>query len=99
MRLREANPKRLYDREQRTLAKLARIARNDCVYGGARAMVLVERLKRMGSRLDIDNVVSQAYASSTGTAEDYIAYECPECGNTCMGIHAAYACCNPYADD
>jgi hypothetical protein len=97
-RLKECNPSKLYDRGQRAIAKLARIARCDCVNGGARALVIADRLAAMGAAEDYGAVVSAAYTSSTGCAPDYLAYECPECGSACMGIEAALSCCQPTDD-
>lgn len=92
-KLKESHPDNLPDREQRAMAKMARIARCDCWHGGARAMVLAERLSAMGSRINYDSVVSEAYASNTGRAASYLAFECPECGCAHMGEDAAFACC------
>src|SRR5262245_980341 len=93
MRLIEANPDQL-PRESRAIAKLARIARCDVQFGGARALVICKRLELMGSTVDYDNVVSAAYSSSTGSAREYLAFECPECGCAHLGEENALACCN-----
>ena len=93
MKLTEANPNRLYQRDQRAMAKLARIARCDVNFGGAKAKVIADRLDAMGSTIDYYAVVSEAYGSSTGAAIDYLAYKCPECGNVVMGAHNAQLCC------
>ena len=91
--LQELSPDKLYDRGERALAKLARIARCDVHFGGAKAMTIADRLANMGSQLAVHDVVSKAYSSSTGTASDFIAYACPECGNPRLGKEAAYNCC------
>lgn len=93
MNLTEARPNALYDRAERATARFARIARCDAWHGGAIAMVKLRRLKRSANYRQYDAAVSQAYASSTGTAPDYLAYECPECGSARLGQDAAYACC------
>ena len=93
MRIKETNPNNIFDIEQRAYAKLARIARCDVHFGGAKAMVLARRMEAINPLNDAMSVVSQAYASSTGNAEDYLSYECPECGSPCAGIENALQCC------
>lgn len=95
--LKQASPSRLTNLDERAQAKLARIAQCDCIHGGARALVLAKRLT--GSHIDFDSVVSAAYTSSTGTASEYLPYECPECGRVCLGESAAYACCSENKND
>lgn len=97
--LQEISPDKLSDRGERALAKLARIARFDVNFGGAKALVIADRLAKMGSTLDAHTVVGEAYCSSTGTARDFTAYACPECGSPCFGEDAAFICCSAIYDD
>lgn len=97
--LQELRPNKLYDRGERALAKLARIARNDVYFGGAKSVVIADRLVAMGSQLPLHDVVGEAYSSSIGTASGFMAYACPECGNPCLGEEAAYACCSAVYDE
>ena len=90
--MKEVSPYKLTGHD-RALARLAWIARHDVIWGGARAMVLANRLKG-----DFQDVVSEAYTSVTGTAENYIAYECNECGQAHLGKDNALRCCQ-YDDD
>ena len=94
--LQELSPDKLYDRGERALAKLARIARNDVYFGGAKAAVIADRLVNMGSQLALHDVVQEAYCSSNGIARNFQAYACPECGSSCFGEEAAYSCCSAY---
>ena len=92
-RIPEANFRLLPDRQERSLAHMAVLARHDVYCGAAQALVLAERLRRMRSGLDYAAVISQAYTSSRGLAPDYLAYECPECGSVHAGCDAALHCC------
>lgn len=98
MKLREANPNQLSDREQRACAKLARIARGDTIFGGAKAMVIAKRARNMHCQFPALNVVSDVYSASNYSCGDWGAYECPECGQAHLGTEAAYACCQPCED-
>lgn len=83
----------LHDREDRTVARIATIARNNTVFGGASALVYAKRLARLGGA-DLEYVVSDVYARSSGQAHsEYEAFECPECGTACLGSQAAYRHC------
>ena len=93
MNLKECSPRALHDRTERAQAKLARIARVDCWHGGAKALVLANRLERMGSQIDPQAVVSAAYTNTRGNARQYLAYECPECGSPVQGADNAYQHC------
>lgn len=93
MKLREANPSKLYDRHDRACAKLARIARGDTIHGGARAMVLAKRLEAMGSKVPADQIVGDVYSASNYSCGEWGSYECPECGSAHLGQSAALACC------
>ena len=93
MKLTEVHPNRLYDPAQRVCAKLARIARVDAWNGGAKALCMVNRLELSPYHAEYLAAVTQAYHSLTGTASNYLAYECPECGSACMGEDAVYECC------
>ena len=92
MKLEKADYRRL-NRDDRALAKLALIARHDCYSGSAKAMVIARRLNSMGTELPVDDVVSAAYSSTTGTASEFMPYECPECGSACLGETEAYQHC------
>jgi len=95
MKLKEAHPSKLYDRTERACAKLARIARADTVFGGAKALVIADRLDRMGSRVPAQAVVGDVYAASNYSCGEWGAYACPECGTAYLGPDKAYACCDP----
>lgn len=87
----------LSDREERAVARLAQKARLDTIDGGASALVLAQRADHMGwhscGRSALE-VVSIVYSASTGRHHtDLEAWECPECGNACLGMDAAMACC------
>ena len=99
MKLREGNISDL-PRDQRAIAKLARIARCNVYFGGASALVKAERLVSMGADNIYLDVVSAAYSDSQGNAPEYLPYECPECGTTHLGRSAAYQCCQEtYTDE
>jgi hypothetical protein len=86
--------RRLRSRDERAQAKLALIARNDTVFGGAKAMVVARRLKNMGSQLDLEGIVSDVYSASDWTVTPrWMALECPECGMVHLGMEAAQECC------
>lgn len=93
MKLKECSPDELASREDRAIAKLARIARGDTVHGGAKALVLAKRLNGMNSQVPADEVVGEVYSLSNYTCGRFGAYECPECGSAHLGTEAAYACC------
>ena len=94
MKIEESNISDLQDRNDRAIAKLARIARNDTVFGGARALVLADRLEAMGSQIDAHEIVGNVYAASNWTVtDDYKVCMCPECGQTVLGVEAALNCC------
>jgi len=90
-----ANWNELYDPQERAIARLAGIARNDCWQGGCSAMMLSDKAQALDLPFsgEASNAVSQAYSSGTGTASDYLAYECPECGSVVLGEDNAYAHC------
>ena len=92
--------KKLANREDRATAKLALIARNDTIYGGARAKTLAARLNRIGSNIPADDVVSEVYSLSNYTCGRFSVCECPECGQVYLGADAAAECCaEMFADD
>ncbi len=99
MRLKEASPSRLFDRHDRAVAKLARIARVDTIHGGARALVLERRLIAMGSDVPDTGVVSSVYGASNYSCGEFGAYECPECGTAHLGTERAYACCSQQEEE
>lgn len=85
--------KHLTDRNERTVARIATMAINNTVFGGASAMVKSKRLFAMGGQ-DVRHVVSDVYSSSTGRSHsEHSAWECPECGGANLGITAAIKCC------
>ena len=94
MKLEEGAPADLTDRAERECAKLARIARGDTVHGGARAMVIAKRANAMGCRFPADEVVSEVYSLSNWTCGRFGVYRCPECGQSYLGMDAAYNCCS-----
>ena len=96
-----ASCRRLHKAEgARTLATLAAQARIDTLYGGAKALVIAERLERMGTRLPALEVVSSVYSASTGKhSEQWEAWECLECGAVHLGSEAAMQCCAPVLED
>jgi hypothetical protein len=86
--------KNLLDKDDRTTAKLARIATNNTVFGGCSAMVMANRLDAMGGHIDASGVVSNVYAASIGRAlPEYRVCCCPECGCTVLGEDTALQCC------
>jgi len=94
MKLKEAHPNTLADPYERACAKLARIARHDTIHGGARALVLAERMDaRRGAQVPANAIVGGVYATSNYSCGDWGAYECPECGQSHLGNEAAYRCC------
>lgn len=90
--MKEVNPNLLINRVERATAKLARIARCDVFFGGARAFVLAKRMKF--KHVPAMEVVSAAYTDNLGNARDYLAYACDECGQAHLGINSAMNCCN-----
>ena len=98
MRLKPARWSELHSRDERTVARIERIARNDTIWGGAKAMVLSKRLADMGGQ-DVGWVVASVYCASTGKPHpDYSAWECPECGSAHLGQENAYKCCQNTED-
>ncbi len=92
MKLKETNPKNLENKHERACARLARIARNDTVFGGARALTIANRCKY--KKIPADVIVSDVYHRSNYSCGEWGAYECPECGQTHLGTEAALNCCN-----
>jgi predicted RNA-binding Zn-ribbon protein involved in translation (DUF1610 family) len=50
-------------------------------------------------RAEYQDVVSAAYTNSRGEAIEYLAFQCPECGNACMGKDTAAQHCQQEFDD
>ena len=94
MKLAEAHPDELYDRYERACAKLARIARHDTIHGGARALVLANRLKNLRSEVPANDIVGTIYGASNYSCGEWGAYEFPECGQAHLGTEKALACCS-----
>jgi hypothetical protein len=97
MKLAEGKIADLQDRDDRTIAQLAKQATIDTLFGGARALVLAKRLDRMGSPVNCEGVVGDVYSASTGrTPADYTATVCPECGTVVLGEETAIQHCGGY---
>ena len=89
----------LHDRTERGCARLAAIARNDTIFGGARAMVLAQRLSRLNSPIPAHEIVGDVYSASTGRWHPtWEAFECRECGQARLGLNAAMSCCDEFND-
>ncbi len=94
---------------ERAISKLALLARGDCIHGGASALTLADRLTfgklrfedKQYQQPDVSyhDIVSAAYASSTGEVTQYLPYECPECGQARLGETAALECCANIDDE
>lgn len=92
MNLKPASYDRLFG-EEKAIAKVAAIARGDTIWGGAKALVMTAKGKRL-ERLSY--VVSDVYSRSTGKhSREFEAWECPECGQAHLGQEKAFACCRP----
>jgi len=99
MQIKEGKINDITDRKDRATAKLARMARNDCVFGGAKALVIADRLNNMNSEIDAQQIVSDVYTTCDGlTPAQYRPSICPECGQTQLGEDAALNCCYPDYD-
>ena len=95
MKLKEAHPSQLATLYERACAALARIARADTIYGGARALVLARRMeRRKSSQVPANEIVSAVYSASNYSCGEWGAYKCPECGTAHLGTEAAYRCCS-----
>lgn len=94
MKLKVVSPNLLSNRYDRACAKLAKIALNDTITGNARALILSKRLQRIDSDIPANDIVSDVYSLSNWTCgAHWSAFECPECGQACLGQEAALACC------
>ena len=83
---------------ERSTVRLARIATADTIYGGARALVLANACDRLGVKfidgVSAKEIVSDVYSRSTGNeSRQFGGWKCPECGQSHVGIDAAFACC------
>ena len=88
----------LEHRDDRTVARIARIAINNTVFGGWSALGLAKRLAAMGGQ-DVQYVVSDVYSASTGRDHpEHSAWECPECGSAYLGQESARRCCEEQDD-
>ena len=90
--LTEVDPRTQPPSAERAMAKLARIARADTFFGGARALVLLKRLQGFVAA-DYDYVVGEVYGHSNGTVCGIGFYECPECSSIVFGESDAYNHC------
>jgi hypothetical protein len=91
MKLKETSPKNLTNRYERACARLARIARNNTVFGGASALLIAKRCKF--KIFPADEIVSDVYRASNYSCGKWGAYECPECGQAHLGEDSALGCC------
>lgn len=85
--------KLLSNRDDRASAKLALIARNDTIYGGAKALLIAKRLNAMRSNVPADEIVGEVYSLSNYTCGRFAVCECPECGSAHLGAESAAQCC------
>ena len=100
---------RLTDLIEQKIAALAGNARMDTIHGGARS--LREAKEADANKEDFgdysaEEIVGDVYSASTGKpSPKYEAWECPNCGNACLGQEAANKCClendeaDVYAED
>ena len=77
MEPKELNSSALPQGPQRAACKLAKIAARDVYFGGARALVYLERLERSRNFAMYDAAVTQCYHNDY--ADDFTAWECPGC--------------------
>ena len=94
---------KLSDPIERATARLAAIARQDTIHGGAMAMVIAKdgwfegeymRKDKFPVGFDANSIVSDVYSASTGERHPvHEAWECSECGQAHLGINAAMECC------
>jgi hypothetical protein len=92
MSLKPARWDSLYLPSERAHARIAAFARRDTIWGGARALVLAKRGRL--KTVPFDEIVGDVYSASTGNHHAvHEAWECPECGQACLGQDAAYSCC------
>jgi hypothetical protein len=80
----------------RAITRIARRARLDVIYGGARALVLAERAERMGLPLahELRYTVDLVYSvSSYHLPAELDVWECTECGTSYVGFRNAEDCC------
>lgn len=98
MKLKSVPASSLNDPHQRACARLARIAVCDTIFGGTRALRIAARCKY--KKIPAEEIIGDVYSSSNGSAGEWGAYECPECGQVYLGTEAAYACCaENFADE
>lgn len=88
----------------RATAALARLAEKDCWNGTCSALLVESRIK--DGTLPIDSPYFDAdldcigfcYASSTGSSERWMGFECPECGSARLSTEDALQCCTETDD-
>lgn len=100
-RYRKASPgdgEDLPDRLDRVTHRIAMLALNDIVTGGAKALVQVDRMPRCNRRLDLSAVVSSVYGQRSGNHPAAAAWECGECGQVWLGEEKALKCCTENED-
>ncbi len=89
--MKQVMPSDLPNTPERAICRLAMIAALDVFHGGARALVLLKRLKRSPHYMKFEAAVADSY--STDYSVNYTFWECPECGEPCFGIHNAIGHC------
>ncbi|MHC4977188.1 MAG: hypothetical protein ACYTF7_11370 [Planctomycetota bacterium] len=90
----EGEPKAISDRTQQAEARLCRIARGDCIHGGARALRISKRAASMRFiEADFEGVVGSQYHLDWNISPTFGAIVCDECGQTHQGVQAAHECC------
>lgn len=97
MKLIPAHYSHLTNRQERAVARLAAMARQDTITGSASALIVAKRADRLKfyscGRTALE-VVSIVYTSSLGRIHPALeAWECPECGSARLGQDEALACC------
>ncbi len=95
MKLIKNSYKNLENRVERATARIAGIAWRDVNFGGAKALVFLNRLKALKSPnvYEYESAVNAAYSSQDGTAAAFTPWECPECSQTYLGQDKAIQCC------
>jgi len=76
------------------LARLALLARLDCIHGSCRALPLAQKADRMGWSGEAVACVTTIYCESSWRWPKAGPWECSECGATHQGVEAAMKCCD-----
>ena len=88
MKLKETSPNNLTNRYEKACARLARMARANTYFGGASALVIAKRANK--KKFPAEEIVMDVYH---GRVSEWMAYECPECGQAHLGEQSALDCC------